>query len=64
MITLKITQREKELLIRAVGELSFNITESWCGTNSDSELEYEIPSSDQKEIADLNNLEDKIREES
>lgn len=62
MITLKITERERELLIRAVSECSFNIAEMWCGTNTETgELDYKIPSDDQKYIADLNNLEDKIK---
>jgi hypothetical protein len=61
MITLKITEREKELLIKAISECSFNIADSWCGENLETgELEYNIPSNDQKDIDDLDKLEDKI----
>ena len=64
MITLKITERERELLIRAVRECSSNIAEMWCGTNTETgEEEYNIPSNDQKDIDDLDKLEDKIKGE-
>tara|TARA_R100001530_G_scaffold85161_1_gene59338 strand:+ start:155 stop:349 length:195 start_codon:yes stop_codon:yes gene_type:complete len=62
MITLKIKEREKELLIKAVSECSFNIADMNSFTNSETgELDYNIPSDDQKDIDDLDKLEDKIR---
>ena len=61
MITLKITEREKELLIKAVRECSFNIADSNSSENLETgELVYNISSYDQKNIDDLDKLEIKI----
>jgi hypothetical protein len=62
MITLKITEREKKLLIRAVRECSFNIADSWCGTNTETgELDFVIPTDFQKDIDDLDIIELKLK---
>ena len=62
MITLKITEKERGLLIRAVSECSFAISDSWSSENLETgEWQSNIPSNEQKDIDDLDKLEDKIR---
>ena len=62
MKTLKITEREKGLLIKAISECSFNIADGNCGENLETgELVYSIPTNEQKDIDDLEKLQDKIQ---